>query len=141
MGIPPQTQEAGPWLTVATPRGATVADKCKSEKKALDKATKERDIAEGRFWEWERTIEGWEAEAERALGSAISDCTDSEQRLDETCVIERWIYAYKLLDAAQRFRLPGSGYFDSWLDFEEAREEEESRKDAYCACVNGETPS
>jgi hypothetical protein len=116
-----------------------VAERCKREKKALDKATRERDKAEGRLASWEQEIQGWEAEAQRALGSAISDCTDSQQRLDEACVIERWVYAYKLLDAAQRFRA-GSVYTDLWARLEVTRSEEEFRKDAYCACMNGETP-
>ena len=128
-----------------------MAEKCKREKKALDKAIREREKAEGRLGYWDEQFEEWEAEAQRALGSAVSDCTRvhwvpvgegwrSEQRLDEECLVDRWLYAYKLLDAAQRFR-EGSVYVDLWARLEAMRSEEEFRKDAYCACVNGETPS
>jgi hypothetical protein len=133
----------------------TVAEKCEKEKKALDNATKERDKAEGRLEYWNERIGGWEAEAERALGSANSDCTkplwhgpsaggmrwhtEGEYWLDEECVIDRWVYASKLLEAAREFR-SGSVYIDYLGRFEIMQDEEERRKAAYCACVNGETP-
>jgi hypothetical protein len=112
-----------------------VAEKCEREKKALDKATDRREMAEGRLNDLEFEIEEWEAEGQRALGSAISDCTDSEQRLDENCVIDRWEYAWKLLDAAQRWR-SGSVYMDYLTRLEQMQEDEEHRKAAYCECLN-----
>jgi hypothetical protein len=153
MGGPPHTQEAGPWLTPATSGGATVAEKCEKEKKAYDKATARCDMAEGRLNDLEFEIQEWEAEAERALGS-IGECnkewtplspggmrshTEGHYRLDEKCVIDQWVYAYKLLDAARRWR-SGSVYMDYLTRLEQMREDEERRKDAYCACLNGETP-
>jgi hypothetical protein len=127
-----------------------VADPCEKEKKALDKATKERDKAEGRLAYWDERIEGWVEEAQRALGS-IGECNIEwgprspggmrvgHHRLDEQCVIDQWLYAWKLLEAAREFR-SGSVYLDLLTRVEVMREEEEFRKAAYCACVNGETP-
>jgi hypothetical protein len=131
-----------------------VADPCKDEKKALDDATKEREIAEDRLGDWEERIEEWEAEAERALGST-GDCieplwhgpsaggmrwhTEGEYTLDEQCVVDLWIYASKLLEAAREFR-SGSVYLDLWARLEVMQAEEEHRKAAYCDCLNGETP-
>lgn len=132
-----------------------MAEPCEKEKKALDKATKERDMAEGRLNAREFEIQEWEAEAQRALGS-IGDCikpfwhtgvgagplrwhTEGEYEVDGECVLDRLLYAWKLLDAAERFR-SGSVYLDLWARVEALREEEEHRKAAYCECLNRETP-
>jgi hypothetical protein len=132
-----------------------VAEKCEKEKKALDKATDRRELAEGRLEDWNERIKGWETEAQRALGS-IGDCikpfwhtgvgagplrwhTEGEYEVDGECVLDRLLYAWKLLDAAERFR-SGSVYMDYSTRLEQMREDEERRKAAYCACVNGETP-
>ena len=132
-----------------------MAEPCEKEKKALDKATKERDMAEGRLNDREAEFEAWEAEAQRALGSAISDCTkplwhgpsaggmrwhtEGEYEVDGECVLDRLLYAWKLLDAAERFR-SGSVYLDLWARVEVMRGEEEFRKAAYCECLNRQTP-
>ena len=130
-----------------------MAEKCDKEKKALAKATKERDMAEGRFNELELEAQDWEAEALRALGST-GNCikpvwhtgsggmrwhTEGENTIDEQCVIDLWVYAWKLLDAAER-RRSDSFYLDLWARLETLRVEEEHRKDVYCNCLN-ETPS
>jgi hypothetical protein len=129
-----------------------VAEKCEREKKALDEAAKQRDIAEGLFNDREYEIQDWETEARRALGST-GEClkpvwhtgsgglrwhTEGENTLDEQCVIDKWIYAWKLLDAAERFR-SGSVYRDLWARLEAWRTQEEDRKERYCKCLN-ETP-
>jgi hypothetical protein len=131
-----------------------VAEKCEKEKKALDKATKEREKAEGRLNYYESQVQEWEAEAQRALGS-IGGCieplwhgpsaggmrwhTEGEYTLNEKCASDLWEYASKLMEAAREFR-SGSVYIDYLHRFEIMQDEEERRKAAYCACVNGETP-
>jgi len=127
-----------------------VADDCTKKKEALDKATKERDKAEGRLNTLEFEIQEWEAEAQRALGS-IGQCNIEwgprspggmrvgYHRLDEQCVIDQWLYAWKLLEAA-RERRSRSDYRDYLGILETLRVEEEHQKAAYHACLNGETP-
>ena len=131
-----------------------MADPCEKEKKALETATDRRDTAEGRFNDLELEIEEWEEEAQRALGST-GECieplwhgpsaggmrwhTEGEYTLDENCVIDKWVYAWKLLDAAQRTR-SGSVYQDYLARLEVMRNDEEFRKEAYCDCLNRERP-
>lgn len=131
-----------------------MAGKCEKEKKALDKATKDREKAEERFNKLEREAQEWEAEALSALGS-IGECIkpvwhtgsgsggmrwhyEGENEIDEQCVIDHLAYAWKLLDAAQR-RRSDAVYQDLWARFDVMHEEEAYRKDAYCNCLN-ETP-
>jgi hypothetical protein len=130
----------------------TVADKCEKEKKALDKAAARSDAAEGRLNYWDDRIGEWEAEAERALG-LTGECieplwhgpsaggmrwhTEGEYTVDEQCVIDLWVYASKLLEAAREFR-SGSLYMDYLTRLEMMRDEEEHRKAAYCECLDRE---
>jgi hypothetical protein len=132
-----------------------VAEPCEKEKKALDKATGRANEAEDRLNARESEFKEWEAEAQRALGS-IGDCikpfwhtgvgagplrwhTEGEYEVDGECVLDRLLYAWKLLDAAERFR-SGSVYLDLWARVEALREEEEHRKAAYCECLNRQRP-
>ena len=130
-----------------------MSEPCEREKKALDTATARRDTAEGRLNDLEFEIQEWEAEAQRALGST-SECiqplwhtgsgglrwhTEGEYTIDEQCVIDKWVYASKLLEAA-RERRSGSVYNDYWARLEAMRGDEEVRKAAYCDCLNRERP-
>ena len=133
MGGPPHTQQARPCLTLSTRRGATVAAKCASEKKALDKAIGRANQEENEMERWQQWIAENEAALQSTLADAISDCIDSEQRLDEQCVIDRWIHAHQLLEELERFHGYVAQYAESLL---EAYTEEERLRKAYCDCLN-----
>jgi hypothetical protein len=151
MGGPPHTQEAGPWLTPATPGGATVAGKCENEKKALDEA--EKESANFQYWmnRMDKSADEWEAEAQQELGS-VGECieplwhgpsaggmrwhTEGEYTLDEQCVIDKWVNAQDLLKGALNAREQAGDFmleWDRWMG------EADKREKKYCDCLN-ETP-
>lgn len=150
MGGPPHTQEAGPWLTPPTPRGATVADKCENEKKALDEA--EKESANFEYWtkRMDKSADEWEAEAQQELGS-IGECTGATwsppagggmrwltwgEDLDEKCVIDKWVNAHELLKDALNAREKADEYMPEWQRWDD---EAHKREKKYCDCLN-ETP-
>jgi hypothetical protein len=114
-----------------------VADPCKTYKDALDKATKERDQVEGRLGYWEERIDWFLAEAQQDLDRAVTDCIDSEQRLEEDCVIGYWITAERRLEYVLAMREKAE---DLRSELSMLRVEEETYKEGYCDCLNRQTP-
>jgi hypothetical protein len=112
-----------------------MAAKCKREKKALDKAEGRTNTEQADMEGWEKRIVDHEAAAQYTLAQAISGCMDSEQRLDEKCVIDNWIHAHKLLEEARGFQEYVDFYYARWMM---AQAEEERLREEYCDCLNRE---
>ena len=128
-----------------------MADKCKEEKKALEKAQRALDKEEGLMGDSEEKAEALEAAAQRELGS-IGECIEggvwsppagggmrwyTEGELDEKCVIDKWISAYEVLDAARAWRVVAEQHRGMLTQM---REDEKLAKDVYCDCLNREGP-
>jgi hypothetical protein len=109
-----------------------VADKCKNQKNALDRAKRASERGFDRLLDKEREAMRHSAEAARELGS-IGNCIDIQGQLQTDCLADKLARAHYAVDQAVMAWRERDRYLDEWLD---AVVEEKEREDKYCDCMN-----